>query len=382
MENTNNWSTSKRKFNTEQVIELSNSIKGKMELAQTEAEKEYQQIIKELVEKNDLFEIYKIIINTKAVFLKAKSSDYFILSKYYYNIFSKNEYEKIAKIALTFFITFKENSIYGFNEFKDEFSNEVYEFKKSEILYNACLYIIKIVNKDVSHSIKLPSIENFELESFKMLIENKKENIKIHKKELELNKKYYTNQIDNYVSLLKKESENVNSEKVFDLENKVANYEIENKLLKEQYEHLVDYNLKREPVYIQQFDKTVWGDNYPALKVLYNFLFYHFEIRFNWSFFANMMTVENKEVINLNLKTFTKGETGFFIFKLKEFYLTYINNNYNKWLSEKITINEKVINKSFYDVRVRNTSNDLPNQVNIKLIENLHADIVTSYIKL
>ena len=94
-----------------------------------------------------------------------------------------------------------------------------------------------------------------------------------------------------------------------------------------------------------------------------------------------MMTTESKDVINLNIKIINKGETGYLLFKLKEFFVSSISNDYFKWLSKKITIEGQNINKSFYDGKIRDSSQSFPNQERINIINELHKNIKNRYNK-
>lgn len=392
MKNFNVLKELEKDLNAEQVIELSNSIHDSIKLALVDANKEHKQAMKEVAERNDLFDLHKIILLRKVNFLKAKSSDYFILSKYSRKVFGTDELEKTSSVALIFFSIFKENFFYSFDKFRDDMSKEVYDFKKSEMLYNSSLSMIQFVNSDMSLAFKLPEIENFEVDSFRLLHDSKKEKTKVSEEKLKIIEDYHKKEIARVMALLdeNRKKRDLLEDELYDLKKDISNFKDEEssnlykiKILQDQKDYLINYNLKREPVYVQQFDNTVWGDNYPALKVFYKFLYNYYNINFNWSFFTSMMTIESKDVVNLDLKAkgFTKGETGYLFFKVQEFFIDLIYNDYFNWLSGKITIKGAEISESFFNVRVRDTASSLPNQEHIKLIDKLCKDIGDSYSK-
>ncbi|QXP72127.1 hypothetical protein H0I29_08705 [Polaribacter sp. R2A056_3_33] len=368
-----------------QVTALKESIYKATDKAKEDAEKDNYLAIEKIKEENDISLINKRILLWKTNFLKAKSSDYFLFSKYFNKFFSTSEEERLSKIALVFFTVFKENTFYTFEEFQKNLCEEIYIYKKCELQYEFGLNLIEAANRDASNIIKLPPIENFELDSFKQLLEL---NNKCTKREAIIEEHYkaeakrITLLLDNANKKYIKEI-NVLEDEVCELKDVLSNHKFDLDFLKKQNKELIEYNLKREPVYVMQFDNTVWGDNYPALKILYKFLFEYYSIGFNWSFFAYIMTNESKDVMNLGLikGSFNKAETGYLLFKIQIFFNNSISLNYFDWLSKKITINNNKILKKFYSDYIRNSKVDLTNLIRVKLMDDLYDSLKKSYIK-
>ncbi|ARV16625.1 hypothetical protein [Polaribacter sp. SA4-12] len=387
------WNGLIDKLDLQQVNILGQSIERSLKLAIVDAEKENQNAIEIIKKENDLNQLYKLIIERKANFLKSKTSDYSILHKSYGSLLRRmdvGDSEKTAKVMLLFFTIFKKDIFFEFEDFNKEIIEEVYNYKKNEILYLLCVNIIDYFNNDINNTIKLPSIENFEIDTF-LLLETLRKEQEASSKEV-LDKQTEINEIrDKYHKKINQEGrekiKNLSNE-LFELnsdyikskeELKDSLFDI--KLLKKEKDYLFNYNIKREPLYVIQFDNTVWGDNFPALKVFYKFLFDYYYIDFNWSFFTYTMTTESKDVINLNIKIINKGETGYLLFILKEFFVSSISNDYFKWLSKKITIEGQNINKSFYDGKIWDSSQNFPNQEKINIINELHKNIENIYNK-
>jgi hypothetical protein len=387
------WNGLIDKLDLQQVNILSQSIERRLKLAIVDAEKENQNAIEIIKKENDINQLYKLIIERKANFLKSKTSNYSILHKSYGRFLRRmdvDDSDKVAKVALLFFTIFKKDIFFDFEDFNKQITEEVYNYKKNEKLYFFCINIIDHFNKDINTPVKLPSIENFEIDTF-LLLETLRKEQEVSSKEV-LEKQNEINEIrDKYHKEINQEGrEKIKnlSDELFDLNSDYikSKEELEDslfdiKLLKKEKDYLFNYNLKREPLYVLQFDNTVWGDNYPALKVFYKFLLNYYGIDFNWSFFTYMMTTESKDVINLNIKIINKGETGYLLFKLKEFFVSSISNDYFKWLSKKITIEGQNINKSFYDGKIRDSSQSFPNQERINIINELHKNIKNRYNK-
>jgi hypothetical protein len=387
------WNSLIEQLDLNQVNILCQSIEESLKLALVDAQKEYQNIREKLKGDNGLSDLYKFIIECKANFLKSKTSDYSIIDRSYDSFLRSmngDESERIAKVTLLFFTTFKMDILFDFKDFKKQITKEVYDYKKNEILYSVCINLIDQFNKDINIPIKLPPIENFEIDTF-LSFETLRKNQEIGYKDI-LEKK---DEISEIRDKLHKEFNLEDSETIKNLRDELfkvntdyrnSKWKLEDSLinvecLQREKDFLYNYNLKREPLYVLQFDETVFGDNYPALKILYKFLFEYYSIDFNWSFFAYMMTLESKDILNLKTKIINKGETGYLLFKLKDFFVSHISNDYFNWLSKKITIDEQKINKSFYEGKIWDSSQNFPNQERINIINKLHDDIEGRYNK-
>ena len=328
-------------------------------------------------------DIYQYIIEVKTNYLNILKSDFSILFKYSFD-FNINNSQTIklkdcSKKSLVFYHLFRTELGISLDDFKEQICSEAYLYKKNILLYNNANQIITNINSSLSIDLKLPSIEKFEIETL-CILENKNDKFKQCIKEIE---EFNTERIESLKVYYNKDIEEL-TKTIYDLEDYEFNYnneKIEKNFYKKQLEEQMQYNIKREPLYVIQFDNTVWGDNFPALKVFYKFLFDYYIIDFNWSLFTYMMTTESKDVINLNIKTINKGETGYLLFKLKEFFVSSISNDYFKWLSKKVTIEEQNINKSFYDGKIWDSSQNLPNQERINIILGLHKEIKGRYNK-
>lgn len=365
------------------------------------AEKEAIDALNKLKSLEDINEIYSFIIDIKGNYLKWKKSDFSIIYKYCYSIETSsipaNKLKQCSKKALVFYTLFRVKFGFDLNQFKDQFITEALSYQKYNLLYSNINNFIYNLNSTSSIKFKLPTIENFEIEIFNRLkAENDKLNnfVKdaedITKKHTDSIKEIYNKEIKYYkdqregIKIELANSENKLTESEKNLNEYKSNYYLEKskrESYEKEYNKQYEYNLKREPVYIIQFDQTVWGDNYPALKVLYAFLFKYYEIKFNWSFFGYVMTTENKDFININTMTggISKSKTGFLLYKIKEFFTTDIHRNYYYWLNKKIYINNKQIDKNFYSNYIHGRTMDFSNLSNIDVIESLHNNIKKAY---
>jgi hypothetical protein len=327
--------------------------------------------------------IYKNIIEIKTNYLSILKSDFSILFKYSFgfniNNSQTNKLKDCSKKSLVFYYLFRTRLALDLAKFKEQICNEAYLYKKNTLLYNSANQIIANINSSTSIEFKLPTIEKFEIETLYVLENRIDKLIKYIKDIEELNTERIESLNINHMKDFKEFTKTIDNLEGYEFD--YNNEKIEKDLYKKQLEEQIQYNVKREPLYVIQFDNTIWGDNYPALKVFYKFLFDYYSIDFNWSFFASMMTTESKDVINLNIKTINKGETGYLLFKLKEFFVSSISKDYFNWLSKKITVDGKNINKSFYDGKIWDSSLNLPNQEKINIIIKLHRDIKSRYNK-
>ncbi|MCM4153532.1 hypothetical protein DHD05_18210 [Arenibacter sp. N53] len=126
-------------------------------------------------------------------------------------------------------------------------------------------------------------------------------------------------------------------------ERKVQNLTSENKIMSK-------FLARRDYIYVTQFNELYWGDNYPALKVLFDFLQKMSCLEIGWSYFCHNMCLGNKEPINLNTTMLNKKELGYLLSQIKRFFSTEIQGSlpkYKTWLQEKISIDNCLINEDF-----------------------------------
>jgi hypothetical protein len=104
----------------------------------------------------------------------------------------------------------------------------------------------------------------------------------------------------------------------------------ENNFYERQYKELasqIDY------VYVTQFDTLLWGDNYPALKVLFNYLQKMNAISVNWSYFAHSLGQVNQDYINLHTGVLTQNDFGYLLFKIKPFFLNEFTGSRSRYFA-------------------------------------------------
>ena len=149
---------------------------------------------------------------------------------------------------------------------------------------------------------------------------------------------------------------------------------------KKQYETLVrevDY------VYVNQFDKLLWGDNYPALKVLFRYLQEMNALSVNWSYFASKMDYGNMDSINLNTKILSKQDIGYLLAKIKPFFLDEFTgkaSRYHAIIGRKFTIDSIPLESSFFKKYLRKyNSGKIPDNLKMSEIDKLALDITIKY---
>lgn len=140
---------------------------------------------------------------------------------------------------------------------------------------------------------------------------------------------------------------------------------------------------QKDYVYVSQFDKLLWGDNYPALKVLFRYLQQMNALPVNWSYFASKMDYGNMDSINLNTNILSKQDIGFLLAKIKPFFLDEFTgkaSRYHAILQRKFTIDNIPFDNSFFKKYVRQyNSGKIPDNLKIKEIDKLIIDIADKY---
>lgn len=286
-----------------------------------------------------------------------------------YNFIDKNDFEILEKIALELYNTHLKSPLYPLNSFFKDLETDTYSYIKSELLYLGANNFIEHINKNNSDLLNLPHIENFEENIFKKL---ESQNTTLKETNIQMTKEIRQLGID-----------------IIDLNYKNKNHILEIEKLKTQLSYKENYNnilkneiLKKDFVYVNQFDKLYWGDNYPALKVLFNFLQKYNIIDCNWSYFASIMSIENLQPISFNSYQFNKTEIGYLLERIKPFFLNEYKNTksrYIDFLTRKIFIDYERIDEIFHKNYIRDyksSKNQLKHYIEI---ENLCINIGELY---
>lgn len=378
-----------------QVELLSESINYNIELASKDFKLEYEATIEKLLKKNDINEFHTQIIEWKNNYLKSQTTEYGILKKYSNEFLvklDKIKTEDISKLALTFYQLYKITAFSKVDNFIVNFSKEVFHFHKNELFYDLGINLIKTFNQDITNPVKLPQIQKFETESFR-LIKGKYDNLITE----------YYNLKEKYIKEVNKlTNENINSFEKF----KKEIFKLEDSLRekKRKYDDLLFENeglviqLKSNENYIEifkqelskkdynlnpQFDNLLWGDNYPALKVLYNFLIANQIYVYSWSYFALQMSLGNLELIQLCTGNYTKRELGYLLYEIRPFFTHDYKNTQKRYLEvikRKFAIDEVFVNDTFCKNNIRGYKKSKELIKSKKEIDFLCSNIASRYI--
>jgi len=145
------------------------------------------------------------------------------------------------------------------------------------------------------------------------------------------------------------------------------------------------YNLanQKDYVYVSQFDKLLWGDNYPSLKVLFNYLQKMNCLSINWSYFASIMDYGNMKPINLNTNVLSKQDLGYLLAKIKPFFLDEFTgkpSRYHAIIERKFTIDGNSLDHSFFKKYLRQyNSGKIPDNLKMSEIDKLALDITIKH---
>ena len=182
------------------------------------------------------------------------------------------------------------------------------------------------------------------------------------------------------LEIIKDEVTATNLEEVLSIIRKLKDTLKDSDFHKKQYETLVrevDY------VYVNQFDKLLWGDNYPALKVLFRYLQEMNALSVNWSYFASKMDYGNMDSINLNTKILSKQDIGYLLAKIKPFFLDEFTgkaSRYHAIIGRKFTIDSIPLESSFFKKYLRKyNSGKIPDNLKMSEIDKLALDITIKY---
>ena len=132
--------------------------------------------------------------------------------------------------------------------------------------------------------------------------------------------------------------------------------EIKLKSSKNYSEILKNEAQKKDYLINPQFNNLFWGDNYPALKVFYNFLIINQIYSYGWSYFALQMSLGNLEVIQLYTGNYTKRELGYLLYQIQPFFSHDYKNTQKRYLEvikRKFAIDDELINDTFCKNNIR-----------------------------
>ncbi|MBI9041685.1 hypothetical protein [Lutibacter sp.] len=318
-----------------------------------EAEKEYNSFLEEFTEESfDKNILYKCILNWKVNYLEDLNSNYHLINhlcenNLSYKILRLNERERFAAASLFFYDFHHKQSILTEQRFIDKLKTSIKISLKNITLFNRAKDIIYYINNDYKYNgkIQLPIIDNFEVGVFTILEDELNEfrsRIKRVINNYDARIEELTNnniQIFNDSLILEKEVEKYR-DNIFDLNTKLKFFSVEKESLLN-YIEILKYEIsKNDYTPVCQFNELYWGDNYPALKVLFDFLQKHNVVKENWSYFASIMSIQNLEPINLNSDALGKREIGYLLEKIKPFFLSEFRNRKDVYLS--------VLTRKFY----------------------------------
>ncbi|KSA14184.1 hypothetical protein [Maribacter dokdonensis] len=182
------------------------------------------------------------------------------------------------------------------------------------------------------------------------------------------------------IEFIKDELKAKNVDEVLSIIRKLKDTLKDSNFHKKQYETLVreiDY------VPVNQFKKLMWGDNYPSLKALFDYLQKMNCININWSCFADYMDYYSLNKINLQSIVLTKNDLGFILAKIEPFFLEEFKGKKSKYhnsIARKFTIDNVQINTYFKENYIRSyKTGSVPKTLRVKEIEELVLNIASKY---
>jgi hypothetical protein len=351
-----------------QVEKLSKLIESSLKKSDIDATFEINTFYKEVSNniKSDLF--YKKIIEWKTKFIKSKSSIYYVLSqnRSIHFDFGTSDSERISKLTLIYFLNFHNTKTFNFELLCEAISEEVYEFHKYKKLHLSISNMITTINMNEGVEFKFPKIDDFETTAFTKMFQYQNELYHNYKNLLSKYEKEVKNLIEEKHSIstelinkefeLNKKIRSINSKlekkkrKTTELSNKVEN-------LKNYLELLKIEIAKKDYFSNPQFSNLYWGDNYPALKVFFEFLQVNQIYQYSWSHFASQMSIGDLTIIQFHTGNINKTELGYLFYQIKSFFsLEYKNTNirYLDFLKRKFAIDDKFIDDTYCKNNIRN----------------------------
>lgn len=328
------------------------------------------------------FYIETIFIWKKNYYEVALNSKYNVIKQY----LSANSLGLIAKDKSsldrfnTFINTIYRSSLLNDVNVEEVLRQDVNAYIKAYYFFIEIDKLIELYNNDLKIKNKIPSKNNFEIG----LLKNQREIISDQLSYIKILQDRCEKLIDKEKKELNKESENNDQlrkeisklEKVIEaLEDDLSEKEAYCNVVKDLYAY-------KKPDPVNQFNKLYWGDNYPALKVFYDFLLRHNMIDFGWSYFSNIMSIGNNEPFCLECGKFTQNDVGYLLDRIKPFFLSEYSrpkSNYTDFLVNKLYVDYKVFNEAFANKYVRGYNKDKTKLSNQKIIDNLCTDIKAKY---
>ncbi|WP_282123602.1 hypothetical protein [Algibacter mikhailovii] len=374
------------KINYEEIIELINK-------KEAQAIKDFRDE-KEAYYKNEdltIEDLLKNCVNWKFEFISNKNSRYFILKEYLskHGFDLRFGYNQEVKHEFYIFL----NGLYQIDKtiegnLLDEMAADSYNYKKSELNYFAVNELIEIINNNNNTQIKLPPVENFEIDLLNQLLSEYKR-CEASTKEWELlcdkHKSYYDKIIQESNERYFEQIEKFNTvdSKLREVEWQLGDLKADLKFTNNYNEILKNEISRFDYLPVSQFDNLYWGNNYPALKALFNFLQKMKIVDFNWSHFANLMCVTNSQPFNLSIESTSKSDIGYLLHCIKGFFVKEFNSSnsvYHKWIEKKIYVDNQPATYGKYIKKYVRGYNKPKNELKHKsLIDDLCAKIENRY---
>ncbi|TYC14795.1 hypothetical protein ES677_05290 [Bizionia gelidisalsuginis] len=305
------------------------------------------------------FNFYKIFFDVKKKYLQSMDSKYTIFDRYISNYLMQYEFGKSKQYmdsALSLFDMIVKAP--SFSERIEKFSSGYRIYKTEELRYKAFKKLIDQHNSScLDKSKKYPDFDNFEIG---ILIDYNKKNksqsvlIQYLESTTEQNRTLIE-EIKKKEALLSKEL-NKTLDELFLKERVFRDLKHQNDLSQNQNDMFRAYLPTIESSNVDQFNNLVWGDNYPALKVFFNFLKKNDMVYLGWSVFANSMSENNSNTIHISNGKFTNDELGYLLYHLRLFFTNKISKTvkeYKEWLKQKFYIEGVQIEDSFFNKHVR-----------------------------
>lgn len=167
-----------------------------------------------------------------------------------------------------------------------------------------------------------------------------------------------------------------NTEEIYKVWDELQNLRLSDKIQKE-------IITQRDYIPVTQFNDLYWGDNYPALKVLFDYLQRMNCIDINWSYFCNCMCVGNFTIINLKSTILGKHALAYLLAIIKKYFKDDCNGSQEKYLSivsRKFTIDNDIITKQFFDKYIREyKKGGIPKKLRKPELDSLSSKIASAY---
>ena len=194
--------------------------------------------------------------------------------------------------------------------------------------------------------------------------------------------------LNDHIEELRKEIERLNNENMtlfketLDSKRQKEDYEIEKSSLVKQIERLYKEIIKIDYVPVSQYNNLYWGDNYPALKVLFDFLQKMNCLDINWSYFCECMSIGNFEPINLKSSVLNLKELGYILSRIKIFFTEdhrATPKKYHAWIQRKILLDQSKLDDNYIKKYVRNYNSKPLQSEKLVVLDDLMLKIAERY---